>query len=126
MTIFPQGGSLGVSKKLRGKELRCKELADLASTDETAMDLFTKFGNDLAVFLAPWLIRFKAEIVVVGGNISHAYNLFGKVFEKRLKTEGSSCKVALSELKEEAALIGSAYLLNEDFWKSVQHALPLM
>jgi len=118
---------LGSYKKLKGKELSgVKELADLASTDEAVMDLFTKFGNDLALFLAPWLIRFKAEIVVVGGNISHAYSLFGKVFERRLRTEGSSCKVALSELKEDAALIGSAYLLNEDFWKSVQHALPLM
>lgn len=118
---------LGSYKKLRGKELSgVKELADLAPADKVVMDLFTGFGNNLAVFLAPWLKRFKAEIVVVGGNISHAYNLFGDVFEKRLKTEGSECKVALSELKEDAALIGSAYLLNEDFWKSVQHALPLM
>ena len=35
-------------------------------------------------------------------------------------------KVALSKLKEDAALLGSAYLLDDDFWKSVQHALPLM
>ncbi len=118
---------LGSYKKMKGKELSgVKELADLASTDKEVMDLFTRFGNDLALFLVPWLIRFKAEIVVVGGNISHAYNLFGGVFENRLKSEGSSCKVALSELKEDAALIGSAYLMNEGFWKSVQHALPLM
>ena len=118
---------LGSYKKLRGKELSgVKELADLASTDKMVMDLFTEFGNNLAIFLAPWLKRFKAEIVVVGGNISHAYDLFGNIFEKGLKKEGCNCKVALSELKEDAALIGSAYLLDEDFWKSVQHALPLM
>lgn len=118
---------LGSYKKLSGMELSgVKELADLAGKDKTVMDLFVEFGNNLAVFLAPWLNRFRAEILVIGGNISHAYNLFGEVFEMRLKKEGCNCKVALSELKEDAALIGSAYLMNEDFWKSVQHALPLM
>jgi len=90
------------------------------------MGLFTEFGTNLGAFLAPWLKRFKAEIVVVGGNISHAYSLFGKIFENSLKKEGCSCKVALSELKEDAAFIGAAYLLDEDFWKAIQHALPLM
>lgn len=118
---------LGSYKKITGKELSgVKELADLASSDRVVMDLFTEFGNNLAIFLTPWLLRFRAEILIVGGNISHAYNLFGEVFEDRLKIEGCNCKVALSELKEDAALIGSAYLLNEAFWKSVQHALPLM
>ncbi len=93
---------------------------------KSAMDLFTDFGNNLGSFLAPWLKRFKAEIVVIGGNISHAYNLFGDIFENQLKEEGCNCKVALSELKEDAALLGSAYLLDDEFWKSVQHALPLM
>jgi len=40
--------------------------------------------------------------------------------------EGCSCKVALSELKEDAAFIGASYLLDETFWKDIQHALPLM
>jgi len=118
---------LGSYKKLRGKELNgVKELSEMAGTDKAVMDLFTEFGNNLGSFLVPWLIRFKAEVVVVGGNISHAYNLFGNVFENRLKKESCNCKVELSELKEDAALIGSAYLLDDDFWKSVQHALPLM
>lgn len=118
---------LGNYKKLTGKEMNgVKEIAELALTDKTAMDLFIDFGNDLGTFLAPYLIRFRAEIVVVGGNISHAYSLFGDFFERRLRKEGCSSAVALSELKEDAALIGSAYLLDDSFWKSVQHALPLM
>jgi len=103
-----------------------KELAELASEDKTAQGLFTEFGNEAAVFLAPWLKKFRAEILVIGGNISFAYNLFGDVFEATLKKENCNCKVVLSVLKEDAALIGSAYLLDDDFWKSVQHALPLM
>jgi glucokinase len=118
---------LGQYKKLTGKELSgVKELADRAASEKIVMDLFATFGNNLASFLAPWLKKFKAEMVVVGGNISNAYNLFGEIFETGLLREGCPCRVALSELKEDAALIGGAYLMNEDFWKSVQHALPLM
>ena len=103
-----------------------KELAELAATDKIAPELFTEFGDNLGIFLAPWLKKFKAEILVIGGNISYAYNLFGNIFEARLKKEKCNCKVEFSELKEDAALLGSAYLFDDDFWKSVQHALPLM
>jgi glucokinase len=113
--------------KLTGRELKgVKEFAELAGTNKVVMDLFAEFGTNLGIFLAPWLKRFRAEIVVVGGNISHAYNLFGDIFENSLKKEGCNCKVALSELKEDAAFIGAAYLLDEKFWKDIQHALPLM
>jgi glucokinase len=124
---FSTRGLLHRYKKLTGKELSgVKELAALAATDKIAADLFTDFGDNAGLFLAPWLKKFEAEILVIGGNISHAYKLFGDVFEERLKKENCSCRVALSKLKEDAALLGSAYLLDDDFWKSVQHALPLM
>jgi glucokinase len=124
---FSTRGLLGRYKKLTGTELNgVKELAAMASADKLVEDLFTDFGDNAGLFLAPWLKKFGAEILVIGGNISHAYNLFGEVFEKRLKTEGWYGDVALSKLKEDAALLGSAYLLDDDFWKSVQHALPLM
>jgi glucokinase len=124
---FSTRGLLGRYKKMTGKDLSgVRELASLASSDSRVIDLFTDFGDNAGLFLAPWLTKFRAGILVIGGNISHAYNLFGEVFENRLKTEGCECEVAISTLKEDAALLGSAYLLNDDFWKSVQHALPLM
>jgi predicted NBD/HSP70 family sugar kinase len=117
----------GRYKEETGKELKgVRDLADLAATDKFVSGLFTDFGTRLAQFLAPWLIGFKAEMLVIGGNISHAYKLFGNVFEETLRKEKCSCKVALSSLKEDAAILGSAYLLDEDFWNSIQHALPLM
>jgi glucokinase len=124
---FSTRGLLGRYKKSTGIELSgVKELAALASSDKKVADLFTDFGDNAGLFLSPYIKNFKAEILVVGGNISHAYNLFGDVFESRLKKEDCNCAVTLSSLKEDAAMIGSAYLLNDDFWKSVQHALPLM
>ncbi len=124
---FSTRGLLGRYKRITGTQLTgVKELAALAPSDKVVYDLFTDFGDKLGLFLSPWLKRFDAEMLVIGGNISHAYNLFGDVFENRLKTEKCSCKIALSKLKEDAALMGSAYLLDDDFWQSVQHALPLM
>jgi glucokinase len=124
---FSTRGLLSRYKKLTGKDLSgVKELAQLALADKVVADLFTDFGDNAGAFLAPWLKSFGAEILVIGGNISHAYNLFGEVFEDRLKKENCFCEVAISKLKEDAALLGSAYLLDDEFWKSVQHALPLM
>jgi glucokinase len=124
---FSTRGLLGRYKKLTGKELSgVKDLAALASSDKIVSELFTDFGDKLGLFLVTWLRKFDAEILVIGGNISHAYKLFGDVFESRLKKENCNCQVALSVLKEDAALLGSAYLLDDEFWKSVQHALPLM
>lgn len=124
---FSTRGLLGRYKSLTGKGLNgVKELASLADSDSKVADLFEDFGNKLGLFLTPWLKRFKAEVLVIGGNISNAYSLFGDVFEKRLIQEDCNCEVALSKLKEDAALLGSAYLLDDDFWESVQHALPLM
>lgn len=117
----------GSYKNATGKDIKgVRELSAMADIDKTASELFRDFGKRLAIFLAPWLIGFKAEVLVLGGNISLAYDHFGEIFEITLKKEKCSCKVALSALKEDAAILGSAYLLDNEFWKSIQNALPLM
>jgi glucokinase len=114
-------------REATGRELKgVKELSQLAGSDKVVDGLFAGFGKDLAVFLSPYLKNFKTEVLVIGGNISNAYGNFGHIFEEQLKKENCNCKVTLSELREDAALLGSAYLFDEPFWKAVQHALPLM
>ena len=103
-----------------------KELSSLFNKDKVVRDLFHEFAVDLGVFLGPWLNKFQAEVLIAGGNISYAYDLFGADFEKSLKSQGWSGLVEVSELKEDAAFLGSAYLFNDEFWRAVQHALPLM
>ncbi|NMC42100.1 MAG: ROK family protein, partial [Bacteroidales bacterium] len=118
---------LNTYRELTGREiLGVKELVSLADNDKIVSGIFEKFGNNLAAFLAPWLIKYGAEVLVAGGNISNAFNIFGPALENRLKSEGWNGNVAVSELKEDAALLGSAFLFDEEFWKAVQHALPLM
>lgn len=118
---------LNTYREMTGREiLGVKELVSLADNDKIVSGIFEKFGNNLAAFLAPWLIKYGAEVLVAGGNISNAFNIFGPALENRLKSEGWNGNVAVSELKEDAALLGSAFLFDEEFWKAVQHALPLM
>jgi glucokinase len=117
----------GSYKNLTGKEVSgVKDIAVLAASDKKALALFHEYGSNMGRFLAPWLNRFGAEILVIGGNISNSYSLFGEMFEKSLREEKCSCRVEISDLKEDAALLGSAYLFEDTFWKDVQHALPLM
>ena len=114
-------------REVTGREAAgVREVAMMAGRAPEVTEIFSEFGNSLGGFLAPWLKRFGAEILVIGGNISHAFNLFGPALEKTLRNEGCDTKIAISELKEDAALLGSAYLLDNDFWKAVQPALPLM
>jgi len=117
----------GRYREVTGKEAEgVKEVAREASGNSSVQDIFREFGSNLGSFLAPWLIRFEAEILVIGGNISYSWDLFGSSFENELRGAGCTTVVAISELKEDAALLGSAYLLDEGFWSAVQKALPLM
>lgn len=114
-------------REVTGKEAAgVKEIAAEAGSDVVVRALFEEFGKNLGSFLSPWLIRFGAEILVIGGNISHAYHLFGQTFENALEKTKCTIRVDISDLKEDAALLGSAYLLDDDFWKAVQPALALM
>lgn len=114
-------------KKNTGKDVAgVKELADMAHTDAAIMALFTEFGINLGLFLSDWLKRFGAEVLVIGGNISHAYSLFGKALDDTLRENNCKCRVVTSVLREDAALMGSAYLLDDEFWNSVKNILPLM
>jgi glucokinase len=62
---FSTRGLLGRYKKATGKDLNgVKELAQLYSEDNFVAELFRDFGENLGLFLAPWLKGFDAEVLV--------------------------------------------------------------
>jgi glucokinase len=74
----------------------------------------------LGLFLAPWLKKFKAECLVIGGNIAKSYPLFEDSFMKSFKIEAlDHLKVYISDMGENAALAGSARLCDDDFYAKV-------
>jgi glucokinase len=103
-----------------------KQLAERAATDSLAKEVFVEFGNNLGSFLGPWINKFAADILVIGGNVSAAYNLFGTSLKSSLEKQQIATSVEVSKLKEDAASIGSARLFEENFWNEVKPLLSKM
>ncbi|SMB78177.1 ROK family protein [Deinococcus hopiensis] len=78
--------------------------------DASAHSVFHAFGCDLADILQPWVERFGAERVVLGGNVSRAFDLFAPALRSGLP----SSEVRTSEHFELAAPFGAAALAGEE------------
>jgi len=103
-----------------------KELAALASSDETARELFVDFGYKMGVFLKPWIEKSGTEILVIGGNISHAFSLFGKHLQDYFAENDLHIPIEVSELKETASMIGSAILADDFYYQQIRPLLSEM
>jgi len=103
-----------------------KELVRQTSTNPEIIEIFNEFGDALGTFLTPWIQKFDADCLVLGGNIAKAFNLFGPAFSSVLEKRNIQVKVELSEQMENSAMIGSARLLDEEFWKKIHPLLSLM
>jgi len=115
-------------EKQTGQELPgVKEIARLADKgDVKAINLFFEFGRNLGEFLSPWLLMFKDDILVIGGSMSATFNLWGPVFKAALDKQNIQIIIETSELKEKAAILGSARLFNENFWQKTKPLLSKM
>ncbi|MGQ1947543.1 ROK family protein [Geofilum sp. OHC36d9] len=124
---FSTRGLLSRFEKISGKKLQdVKQIADLAKTNRYVHELFDDFGVKMGVFLQPWIEKFGIEVLVMGGNISRAYHLYGDGLRGYLETTNLKMDIAVSELKETAAFIGSATLVDDAFYNSVLPALHKM
>jgi glucokinase len=103
-----------------------KEIADIARKDPKVAALFAEYGEGIGGFLGPWLNTFQAEVLVIGGNMAGASDLFLPAFEKALADLNCSTRIAWSELKEDAALIGSARLLDPAYWFKIERLIEKM
>lgn len=103
-----------------------KEIAEQALKEEKVKFIFEEFGTKLGEFLFPIMEKFEAQCLVIGGNITGAYNLWGQAFEYVVKGKGADISILQSKLGETAAMIGSARLLDETFWTKVKPLLSKM
>lgn len=114
-------------KEQTGAEINgVKELSALAEKDPRAMELFREFGNNLGSFLSTWLKLFEVKMLVIGGNIAGAWKHYGNALQEALHYEEVNVRTELSELGEDAALIGSARLMEEEVWEQVKPLLTKM
>jgi glucokinase len=90
--------------------------------DNSARQTLVQFGDELGDFLKPYLKEFNAEILVLGGNISKAYPYFGEA----LTAKFPGIEVKVSDLGEQAAIIGSAMLVNNSYYSTIKSTLKFM
>lgn len=103
-----------------------RPIAEASASNPKAASIFEQYGRNMGTFLGPWLKKFDAKVLVIGGNVTGAYNLFGPAFESALLSLGANTKIELSTLKEDAAIIGSARMLDAAYWEKIKPILPKM
>jgi glucokinase len=103
-----------------------KEIAEMAANNDFAFSLFKEYGTNMGEFLAPWIRKFKAEVIVIGGNITGAFPIFGDFLRSEIKKTNPGTDILLSDLKENAAIIGGVRLLDEKYWHDIKDLLSMM
>ncbi len=99
-----------------------KEIADRSDRDQRAQRMFEEFGDNLGGFLVPWLKKFDADLLIIGGNIAHSLPLFEQSMKSKFTLGGLDIEVKLSELMEHAAMVGAARLFDPLFWDNYKDA----
>jgi glucokinase len=113
--------------KLTGKQVDgVREISELFDYDEVARNLLIEYGTNMGDFLAPWIKKFNAGQIVIGGNITGAFDKFGNYLMQSLANHKITAGVSLSILRENAAIIGSARLIDDKFFSKVEPLLPKM
>jgi glucokinase len=103
-----------------------KDIAEKAARHPHAKLLFSEYGANMGNFMGSWLSSFQAELLVIGGNVTGAYPLFGRYFQASLEEQSVPTRVEISELKEDAAIIGSARMFEPGYYEKLQPILPKM
>ncbi|MBB4802363.1 glucokinase [Flavobacterium nitrogenifigens] len=99
-----------------------KEIAAIESF--STAKIFDDFANNLTEFLAPFIIDFDADLLVIGGNIAKSHRLFLPKVKENLKAKNIDLAISIVENTEHTSILGSSYLYNEVFWERIKAELP--
>lgn len=91
-----------------------KDLLALVKTDPNSALVFREFGHNLGRFISPLIKQHELELVIIGGNISLAFDAFAPALEAILAAEQIRVAIKITTLQENAALIGAASCLNQN------------
>lgn len=121
--LFSTRGLVNSYALLSGMEVdSALDIYQLAKEDNDAIRVLKDFGTDLGRFLKPHLSLFNAEVLVLGGNISKAFNYFGDNLQKQLP----ETEIMVSKLNEYAALMGGASLFEKGYYAELSSTLKMM
>ncbi|HEX2848133.1 MAG TPA: ROK family protein [Chitinophagaceae bacterium] len=106
---FSHGALIAKYAGISGRDVsNVKELADLTETDEMAKVIFTELGINLGDLFVAVLTNRPVELIVIGGNISKAFNKFYPALKAVFQYHGLDIPVKVTQLGEHASLVGAA------------------
>lgn len=88
--------------------LDVRALSDIAAESPVARAVFKEFSENLTLFIKQFIEAEQPEVVVLGGNITKAAAWYMPAVSRTLKRYGIDIPVHISDLKENAALLGAA------------------
>lgn len=90
-----------------------RSLTERAGQDEQAARVFREFSANLAIVLQRFIAEEQPAIVVVGGGIANAFDLFYPALRELLTDTTGDTVIKRSLLGEQAAMIGAASVFGE-------------
>jgi len=94
--VFSARGILSLAKELGLEGMKSvKELSEKARLgDQTARRLFLHYGRMLGIVLRPIIKNFRADALVIGGQIAKSYDLFLETLRKTLSSDSTDILIA--------------------------------
>jgi glucokinase len=102
-----------------GKNLEVKEIAEAASDDLAARQVFETFGVHLGQVIRDVIAPFHPDIVVIGGGISRSGHLFLPAAKTQI--DGLNLRLVPSLLLDEAPLVGAAAFWRDQVLRDEAH-----
>jgi glucokinase len=101
---------------INATELTSEKICGAAiAGDELAIEVFRRMGVYLGVAMANFVNIFNPEMIVIGGGVSAAWDLFAQharaeVIKRAFPVPAQRCQIVRAECGDDAGLIGAAWL----------------
>jgi glucokinase len=87
--------------------------------DDLALEVFRTVGIHLGVAMASYINIFNPEMIVIGGGVSAAWELFAspaqaEVLRRAFRVPAQRCRIVRAERGDDAGLVGAAWLAFEN------------
>ena len=109
-------------KEITGESVSgVREILESDSPKKKADQLFADFNSNLSAFLFDFIANESPVAIVIGGNISKAFDWFGPALAAVINKKHPSIKIELAILGEEAPLAGAV-----GSWLQNQRSSPIL
>lgn len=102
------------SEKLQST-LTVKELAELGQTgNQEAIKIFEEFGEGLCEVIMPYLLRFEAQCLIIGGQVAKSFELFKRPILKGLEKHQVDILTSLESTESTLQAISTLFVEGEE------------